>query len=123
MLRTIMMLCVIWSNGCMATHQPSEFLHHIQGSRHEGAQIVEHFCAVCHASHPEIAIGAPRMHYFKDWQPRLKQGMSRLFKHTDEGVNAMPPRGGCFECTDAQLLLSIESIIGKDGQKYIKNIK
>lgn len=106
-----------------AVHHPGNFLREIQGSPHEGEIIVEHFCAVCHAAHPQIALGAPRMSHIEDWKPRLKQGLSELFQHTDEGLHAMPPRGGCFECTDAQLVLAIKSLIGKDGQKYIKEDK
>src|SRR5690242_11589916 len=80
-------------------HKPQEFLKGIAGSKDEGLQIVNHFCSNCHALKPLIPLGAPRFGIKEEWSNRVKQGMSALFKHTDEGLNAMPPRGGCFECT------------------------
>src|SRR5262245_22267945 len=81
-----------------ASHHPQEFLANIKGSSDEGEQIVKHFCSSCHASKPLIALGAPRIGVIKDWQARFKNGVDSLILHTEEGYNAMPPRGGCFEC-------------------------
>ena len=100
-----------------ATHHPQEFLNSIQGSKNEGEQIYNHFCVNCHAEKPLIAIGAPRINNPDEWKFRLKQGMAVLFKNTDEGINAMPPRGGCFECTDKQLMLAIQYMIKKSDKK------
>ncbi len=96
-------------------HQPARFLEEIKGRPNEGAEIVDHFCAICHGDPPQIQVGAPRMHVSDDWKPRLKQGFSTLFKHVNEGIGVMPPRGGCFECSDAQLVLAIKSIVGKNN--------
>jgi len=30
-----------------------------------------------------------------------------MLQRTDEGIGFMPARGGCFECTDQQLLLAV----------------
>jgi len=99
------------------THRPQEFLKSIHGAKNEGEQIYNHFCVNCHSPSPLIALGAPRIGEESDWKPRLKQGMSVLFKNTDEGLNAMPPRGGCFECTDKQLMLAITYMIQKQAHK------
>jgi len=72
---------------------------------------VTHFCAICHASHPLIPLGAPRKGHAKDWVVRLKQSRQILFQHVAEGYNAMPARGGCFECSDEQLEKAIENLI------------
>lgn len=105
----IMILNVTYS----ATHHPQAFLNRIAGTKNEGQQIVQHFCANCHAEKPIIALGAPRIGNEQEWQPRLKQGIDLLLKHTEEGLNAMPPRGGCFECSDQQLLLAIDALLPK----------
>jgi cytochrome c5 len=94
-----------------ASHHPQEFLKQISGSKDEGEQIVQHFCINCHAQKPLIPLGAPRIGVTADWAPRLKQQMAVLFKHTSEGINAMPARGGCFECSDEQLILSIIAML------------
>lgn len=97
----------VWS----ASHYPQEFLKQIAGADNEGKQIVQHYCANCHATKPIIQVGAPRIGISGDWAPRIKQGMDILFQHTDEGLNAMPPRGGCFECSDKQLMLAITAML------------
>lgn len=68
-----------------------------------------------------ISLGAPEIGNERAWGARLKQGMEVLFKHTDEGFNAMPPRGGCFECTDKQLILAIIAMVPKQAQKGLLN--
>lgn len=94
-----------------ASHHPQTFLKQIAGSKDEGKQIVQHFCINCHAEKPLIPLGAPRIGIAADWKPRLKQSMTVLFRNTSEGLNAMPARGGCFECTDEQLILSIMAML------------
>ena len=42
-----------------------------------------------------------------------------LLKHTEEGFNAMPPRGGCFECTDEQLLLALSEMLSERDKKIL----
>ena len=99
----------VWSTS----HHPQDFLKSIAGSSNEGAQIVQHYCANCHAPKPIIQLGAPRMGHTTDWGPRFNLGIDSLFKHTDEGLNAMPARGGCFECGDKQLMLAILVMLPK----------
>jgi len=94
-----------------ATHHPQIFLKKIEGTKDEGQQIVRHYCSQCHAVKPLIPLGAPRIGVLSDWAPRMKQGMAILLKHTDEGINAMPARGGCFECSDRQLKLAVLAML------------
>ncbi len=94
-----------------ATHRPQDFLAQIQGKHQEGEQIVHHFCATCHARRPIIELGAPKIAKATDWDARVKQGLDNLFKHVAQGYNAMPARGGCFECSDLQLKLAIIAIL------------
>lgn len=103
----VVMTPITWSS----THRPAEFLSSIAGTKTEGQAVVKHYCGTCHAPNPLIPMGAPRMGYASDWAMRLKQGEQTLWKHTAEGYNAMPARGGCFECTDEQLKLAIAVLI------------
>lgn len=97
-----------------SSHHPQAFLEQVVGKSDEGPQIVEHFCSTCHAPKPMLPLGAPRMGMASDWRVRLEQGLNLLFKHADEGLRAMPPRGGCFECTDKQLWLAIAALLPTD---------
>ena len=55
-------------------------------------------CAVCHASG---VANAPKLGAAADWKPRLDKGMDKLVLSVKNGLNAMPPRGMCADCTDA----------------------
>ena len=105
------------------SHRPQEFLQKIKGNTHEGEQIYSHYCSNCHNPKPLIALNAPVIGNKKDWSIRLKQGLAILFKHTDEGLNAMPPRGGCFECSDEQLMLAILAMLPKEKPTKNTNSK
>ena len=94
-------------------------LNKIKGKKDEGAQIYQHFCVNCHATKPIIPLGAPRLGEINDWSERLKQDIKILFQHTEEGVNAMPPRGGCFECTDQQLALALVEMLPTEAKKSV----
>ena len=105
-----------------ASHHPQDFLKRISGAHDEGQQIVQHYCATCHALKPLIQLGAPRIGRAADWNLRIKQGIDALFAHTDEGLNAMPARGGCFECSDKQLMLAIGAMLPEEARDgFIKN--
>lgn len=108
-------ILLLWSSmSWTASHHPQDFLKRITGSKNEGQQIVQHYCAMCHAEKPMIALGAPRTGHLKDWEPRMKSGFDKIWSHTIEGFNAMPARGGCFECTDEQLMLAIKALLPRD---------
>lgn len=116
--KVALLLCLFTHGvGAAVSHNPEKFLHDIQGQSDEGQQIVKQYCSTCHASHPMIALGAPRIGSKKDWEPRVKQGLDTLFLHTTEGFNAMPARGGCFECSDQQLREAIAFLLGKETKK------
>ncbi|MDF1758072.1 MAG: c-type cytochrome [Legionellaceae bacterium] len=98
------------------SHHPQDFLKSVGGTKNEGKQIVQHYCAVCHADNAMIQIGAPKIGSSSDWQERLKKGIEELLKNTDSGINAMPARGGCFECSDAQLMKAIKAMLPENSK-------
>jgi cytochrome c5 len=55
-------------------------------------------CKVCHATG---AAGAPKTGDAEAWAPRVAKGMDALLASVNAGLNAMPPKGMCFDCTDA----------------------
>lgn len=62
-------------------------------------------CAVCHASG---VAGAPKLGDKEAWAPRIAAGMDSLMKSAIEGKNAMPPKGTCMDCSDADLKAAVE---------------
>lgn len=84
-------------------HHPEAFIASIQNDPNAGQKVYEQFCSTCHAQDPSIEIGAPHFRVSKDWKKRMDKGLQGLLTVTIAGLNQMPPRGGCFECSD-QLL-------------------
>lgn len=64
------------------------------------AQKYERSCQTCHAVQGSTA---PLTAFAPDWAPRLQQGMATLLAHAREGYKAMPPKGFCNDCSDAEL--------------------
>jgi len=62
-------------------------------------------CVVCHAAG---AAGAPKTGDAAEWEPRMAKGMDALVQSVDKGMNAMPPKGMCFDCSDADFKALIE---------------
>ncbi len=54
-------------------------------------------CQVCHANG---AANAPKTGDAAAWEPRLAKGMDALVQSVSNGLNAMPPKGMCFDCSD-----------------------
>ena len=54
-------------------------------------------CNICHAAG---AGGAPITGDAAAWAPRLAKGMDALVVSVKVGMNAMPPTGMCFDCSD-----------------------
>ncbi|MNF43897.1 c-type cytochrome [Pseudomonas borbori] len=53
-------------------------------------------CAACHNGQLPIA---PQKGDKAAWEPRLAKGMDVLVQSVTNGLNAMPPRGLCMDCT------------------------
>lgn len=56
-------------------------------------------CATCHATG---VANAPKKGDKAAWAPRLKQGDATLLTHVKQGFKAMPPKGLCNDCSDAE---------------------
>ncbi|MFV0477033.1 MAG: c-type cytochrome [Parahaliea sp.] len=62
-------------------------------------------CAVCHATG---AANAPKTHDVEAWAPRMEKGDEVLLQSVNNGLNAMPPKGMCFDCSDEEYASMIE---------------
>jgi cytochrome c5 len=56
----------------------------------------------CVACHSVGAAGAPKAFDAEAWKPRLEKGMPTLVANVTKGLNAMPPKGMCYDCTPAE---------------------
>lgn len=62
-------------------------------------------CAVCHNAG---AAGAPKTGDADAWAPLMEKGMDALVQSVKNGLNAMPPKGMCFDCSDEDYAALIE---------------
>ncbi|MEM1434873.1 MAG: c-type cytochrome [Pseudomonadota bacterium] len=81
-----------------------------------GATTYLRYCYSCHAA--GIA-GAPRVGSAEQWRARAAQGLDVLLAHTLAGIDpGMPEKGGCRECSDAELVAAIEHMLAASGLSY-----
>ena len=70
------------------------------------------FNKVCSTCHKTGVAGAPRFGSYKDWEPRIAQGMDKLYDAAIHGLApGMPAKGTCFTCTDAQLKAAVDYMV------------
>jgi cytochrome c5 len=74
----------------------------------DGKKIYTSYCAVCHAAG---VAGAPKFRDEASWGARAKKPMSELVKSVNSGLNAMPPKGMCTNCTDEEFVAAISYML------------
>jgi cytochrome c5 len=78
------------------------------GGSRSGADIAAKHCAMCHGD-PGIP-GAPRT--AEEWKTRVDaKGLDGLVATAVSGINAMPPKGMCMDCSDDEIRSAIEALI------------
>ena len=71
------------------------------------------YMASCFACHSTGAAGAPKVGdgMAAEWGPRLEKGLDAMVANTVNGLNTMPAKGLCFDCTDDDLRAIVEYMI------------
>lgn len=76
-----------------------------------GQVVYEQYCIVCHR---DGLAGAPKFSDVNDWKPRLEgKTIDDLIVIVNKGLNVMPPKGTCSECTDDDLKAAIQYMLPK----------
>lgn len=78
-----------------------------------GAEVVAASCATCH--NPPGIPGAPKIGNSQEWGPRAEKGIEGMLEIAKSGLNAMPPRGLCADCSDDELKAAIEHMLSESG--------
>lgn len=73
--------------------------------------VIDKYNRSCIACHAAGAAGAPRSFQVNAWAPRLEKGMPALLQSVEKGLNAMPPKGLCMDCSvdEVQALITYMS--------------
>ena len=73
------------------------------------AELFPKTCGVCHTAG---VAGAPKPGDSAVWQPRVDaKGLDGMLQSVHNGLNAMPPKGMCMDCNDAEFKALIEYMI------------
>lgn len=79
------------------------------------AELRERYERSCMACHTSLDGQAPLTGAVAQWKPRLAKGMDVLTRHAMEGFNAMPPKGLCADCSEADMRGLIAFMSGATG--------
>lgn len=75
-----------------------------------GESVYDQFCFACHANGVG---GAPTLGDTDAWAERIDKGMDELMASTMNGLNAMPAKGTCMNCTEAELEEAVTFMLDK----------
>jgi cytochrome c5 len=73
-----------------------------------GEQVYNSHCVACHGTG---AAGAPKLGDTAVWAPRIAAGMDSLLANATNGLKAMPPKGLCMTCSEAELQGAVEYMV------------
>ena len=81
------------------------------GAAMSADDVVAKYCGACHTAG---VLGAPKIGDGAAWKTRAsaKGGVDGLLKSAIAGINAMPPKGTCADCTDDELREAIQKMSG-----------
>ncbi len=81
------------------------------GGARSGADVYGKFCTACHGSG---LLNSPKTGDSAAWSARADAagGLDGLLKHAISGINAMPPKGTCGDCSDDELKAAIQHMSG-----------
>ncbi|MDY7567106.1 c-type cytochrome [Pseudomonas sp. RTC3] len=68
----------------------------------------------CNACHGTGLLGSPKIGDAADWGNRAKTqgGLEGILAKAITGINSMPPKGTCADCSDAELKSAIQKMSG-----------
>lgn len=78
------------------------------GKPRDGASIVAAVCGACHGAG---VMGAPKTGDKAAWGARLAQGKETLYKSAIAGKNAMPPKGGAADLSEAEVKAAVDHLV------------
>lgn len=73
-----------------------------------GEQVFNGACTACHSMPIASALGAPPVFDKSAWGKRLEKGLDATLKNALNGLNAMPAKGNCLDCSDDEIKAAIK---------------
>ncbi|WP_172148482.1 MULTISPECIES: c-type cytochrome [Pseudomonas] len=79
------------------------------GAARTADDVVAKHCGACHTAG---VLGAPKVGDTAAWKARATNGVDGLLANAIAGINSMPPKGTCADCSDDELRAAIEKMSG-----------
>ena len=76
----------------------------------DGQKIYQASCQACHVAG---VAGAPKLGDKAAWAPRIAKGNDALSSSVMNGLNAMPPKGGCMSCSEDELRAAVDYMVAE----------
>lgn len=73
-----------------------------------GEEVYKTKCQVCHA---QGIAGSPKFGDKAAWASRIATGADAMLAVAKSGKGAMPPKGTCMDCSDAELTAAISYMV------------
>lgn len=73
-----------------------------------GDEVYTTKCFSCHATG---AAGAPKLGDVAAWAPRLGKGAETLYTNAINGINGMPAKGLCMDCSDDEIKAAVDHML------------
>ncbi len=80
----------------------------------QGKKVYEKVCSACHA---QGKLGAPVLGDKKVWDKLISKNMDILYENTLKGYRAMPPMGGCPQCTGVDVQSAVKYMVQESTDK------
>lgn len=74
---------------------------------------IKRYKVSCYICHDTGAAGAPKLGVKAAWTDRLSKGKETLYNHAIKGFNGMPAKGGCLNCSDEEIIMSVDYMLQK----------
>jgi cytochrome c5 len=84
---------------------PPAASRHVSTSLAAGEKVYRQSCATCHDGG---ALGAPILGVEAQWTPLLRRDFDVLLTNSLRGINNMPPKGGCSECSNSEIIAAVK---------------
>ena len=83
----------------------------VGGGGRSADEVIAKHCTACHTLG---LLNAPKMNDEAAWKERAEKegGLDGLLAKAITGINAMPPKGTCGDCSDEELKAAIEKMSG-----------
>jgi cytochrome c5 len=79
------------------------------GGPRNAETIYNAFCMVCHATGISES---PILGNAEQWAPRVAKGVDVLYTNSINGINVMPARGTCIDCSDDEMRAVVDFMLG-----------